>query len=72
MVDTEREMICRVIEKDASEGRYCSFIDKNLFNENIELLRNEGYEVRQKSDEWGIVTIISWYPGRAKKSIFNF
>lgn len=72
-VEIEREMICKEIEKAANKGHNHLYIDKDhLFDENIELLKNGGYEVQRKCNEWYVGTIISWYPKKVKKRIFNF
>ena len=70
MVEVEREKICKELEKAANKGDYYLYIDIDLFNENIELLEDEGYKVQRRCDEWGVT--ISWHPGEVKKRIFNF
>ena len=72
MVEAERDFICKEIEKAARKGDYYLYVNLQLANENIELLKEEGYHLRCNCDEWGVGTIISWHPGKVKKKILNF
>ena len=72
MVEAEREIICKEIKKAAKNGGYYLYIDFDLAQENIELLKDEGYCVQRKCSEWGVGVTISWHPDRIKKRIFNF
>ena len=72
LVEEERERICREIEKAAKQGHNHLWIDCGIFDENTKLLIQEGYYVKQRCDEWGIGTTISWYPEKVKKRIFSF
>lgn len=76
LVEEERDRICRLIEKAANKGHHHMWIEEDIFNENIELLTNEGYCVKRRCDEWGVGTTISWYPTQQKRKkeffIFNF
>lgn len=76
LVEEERDRICRLIEKAANKGHHYMWIEEDIFNENIELLTNEGYYVKRRCDEWGVGTTISWYPTQQKRKkeffIFNF
>lgn len=72
VIEAEREMICREIEKAANKGDYYLYIGTDLANKNIELLKEEGYKVQRRCDEWGVGITISWHPGEVRKRIFNF
>lgn len=72
MIEAEREMICKEIEKAARNGDYYLYINLQLANENIELLKDEGYHLQRNCDEWGSGFTISWHPGEVRKRIFNF
>ena len=72
MIEVEREMLCKEIEKAARNGDYNLYIGINLANENIELLKDEGYHLKHNNDEWGAGFTISWHPYKVKKRIFNF
>ena len=73
MIEAEREMLCKKIEKAARNGDYYLYIDLKLADENIELLKDEGYHLQRSCDEWsGVGTTISWYPEEVRKRIFNF
>lgn len=76
LIETEREIVCKEIEKAANKGHHYLYIDTDLFNENVELLKNEGYEVQRKCNEWSVGTVISWYPTQKRRKkeffIFNF
>ena len=72
VIEAEREMICREIEKAARKGDYYLYIGTDLANENIELLKEEGYHLKHDCGEWGVGFTISWHPREVKKRIFNF
>ena len=72
MVEAERDFICKEIEKAARKGDYYLYVNLQLANENIELLKEEGYHLKSHCDEWGVGITISWHPEKAKKRIFNF
>ena len=74
LIETEREIICKEIEKAAYKGNNHLYIDMDIFNENVELLKNEGYEVKRKCNEWSVGTVISWdlAQKRRKKEFFIF
>ena len=73
IVEAERDFICKEIEKAARKGDYYLYINLKLADENIELLKDEGYHLQRNCDEWsGVGTTISWHPGEVRKRIFNF
>lgn len=72
MIEAEREMLCKEIEKAARNGDYYLYIGFQLANENIDLLKDEGYHLQRNCDEWSVGTTISWHPGEVRKRIFNF
>ena len=71
LIEMEREMLCKEIEKAARNGNYNLYVNLQLANENIELLKEEGYHLKSHCDEWGGITI-SWHPEEVRKRIFNF
>lgn len=68
MIEAEREMLCKEIEKAARNGDYYLYIGFQLANENIEMLKDEGYHLQRSC--YG--TTISWHPGEVRKRLFNF
>lgn len=72
VIEAEREMICREIEKAARKGDYYLYIGTVLANENIELLKEEGYHLKHDCGEWGVGFTISWDPREVGHKILNF
>ena len=72
VIEAEREMICREMEKAARKGDYYLYIGTDLANENIELLKEEGYHLTRDCGEWGVGFTISWHPREVGHKILNF
>ena len=56
----EKDHIIFLIDQAVTDGNYDTWLDYDLYEENIEWLRSLGYKVTNKKYNYNIKTIISW------------